>query len=85
MIHIENRQLRIKGNTMELLREATTCLKTAVNGFYMLSKRVENDEARARELTEKMMETAFKKVREGAFEEIDNLEIEDKSCSVPEL
>lgn len=85
MIHIENRQLRMDGSPVKPLGEAATGLKGAVNGFYTLSKRVEKDEARARELTEKMMETAFKKVREGAFEEVDNLKIEDKPCSVPEL
>lgn len=85
MIHIEKGRLRMEGSPMELLEEATTCLRIAVAGFYTVSYRVENDEAWARELTEKMMEIAFKKVREGAFEEIDNLEIEDKSCSVPEL
>ena len=36
-------------------------------------------------MTEKVMEAAFRAVREGAFEEVDNLEIEDKPCSVPEL
>lgn len=88
MIHIENRQLRIKGNTMELLKEATTCLKRAVAGFCAVSQRIENDEAKARDMTEKVMEAAFRAVRKGAFafEEVNNTEIiEDGPCSVPEL
>lgn len=85
MIHIENGRLRMKGSPMELLEEATTCLKRAVVGFYAVSQKVENDEAKARDKTEKVMEAAFRAVREGAFQELDNLEIEDKSCSVPEL
>lgn len=70
---------------MELLEEATTCLRRAVAGFYAVSQKIENDEAKARDMTEKVMEAAFRAVRKGAFEEVDNLEIEDKSCSVPEL
>ena len=85
MIHIENGQLRMEGNPMELLEEATTCLRRAVAGFYAVSQKIENDEAKARDMTEKVMEAAFRAVRKGAFEEVDNLEIEDKSCSVPEL
>lgn len=85
MIHIENGQLRMEGNPVELLEEAATCLKRAVAGFCAVSQRIENDEAKAQDMTEKVMEAAFRAVREGAFEEIDNLEIEDKSCSVPEL
>ncbi len=85
MIHIENGQLRMEGSPMELLEEATTCLRRAVAGFYAVSQKVENDELKARDMTEKVMEAAFKAVREGAFQELDNLEIEDKPCSVPEL
>ena len=85
MIHIENEQLRMDGNPMELLNEATTCLRKAVAGFYAVSHNIKNDEAKARDMTEKVMEAAFRAVREGAFQELDNLEIEDKSCSVPEL
>lgn len=85
MIHIENEQLRMDGNPMELLNEATTRLRKAVAGFYAVSHKIKNDEAKARDMTEKVMEAAFRAVREGAFQELDNLEIEDKSCSVPEL
>lgn len=85
MIHIKNGKLRMEGSPMELLGEATTGLRRAATGFYAVSYRVENDEAKARDMTERVMEAAFREVREGAFEEIDILEIEDKSCSVPEL
>ena len=85
MIHIEDGLLRMNGSPMELLSEATLCLRRAVAGFYAVSQKIENDEAKARDMTEKVMETAFRAVRKGAFEEVDNLEIEDKPCSVPEL
>lgn len=85
MIHIEKGRLRMEGSPMELLEEATTCLRIAVAGFYAFSQKVENDEAKARDITEKVMKAAFRAVREGAFEKIDNREIEDKPCSVPEL
>lgn len=82
MIHIEDGEIRLEGKPTELVNEAANCLKGAVNGFYTFYQKVENDKARARELTEKMMETAFEKVREGAFEEVNNIErIEDEPCS----
>lgn len=76
MIHIEDGQLRMDGSPMELLNEATICLRRAVAGFYAVSHKIENDEAKARDITEKVMETAFRAVRKGAFEEVEGAKIE---------
>ena len=76
MIHVENDNTRLEGSPLKLLAEAAMAFASAANGFFEVSKEIEDTEEKAKKVTENMLNALFAGIREAAFDK--NL---NESCS----
>lgn len=98
MIHVENDNTRLEGSPLKLLAEAAMAFASAANGFFEVSKEIEDTEEKAKKVTESMLNALFAGIREAAFDknlscstfEIKRSDCEEEPCEeeendVPEL